>query len=361
MDIVSEILLSLVRLALGTQETVEIDESFDSWNDLLDISFNQGVPFVVSDGITKAVDSNPALTSGRGCEAILDFLGNTVMAEGKYASHKRTVSELCRVFHEHGVENVLLLKGIGISRYYPVPSHRPTGDIDIYTYGKSREADEAIRSLGIQVDSKFNKKHSELFFKGVLVENHHEYLDYSRSRNERMMNDYLHTLQGDELTEDGYLVPSPEKNFWFLACHMQSHFMLPAAITLRHLLDWGLFLNAESGRLDAQALMAKAVKFRMDTFISYASSLAQRVSGLNLSPFITVRTDPRAEERLLKEILREKIELKEDASRRPLLLAKKTLFYFRYYWKFKFSGLSFQEMFWDNVLNHFKLWSIRNV
>lgn len=38
---------------------------------------------------------------------------------------------------------MMVLKGYGLSLNYLKPSHRPCGDIDIWLFGKQKEADDA--------------------------------------------------------------------------------------------------------------------------------------------------------------------------------------------------------------------------
>lgn len=351
-----DILLSLVRLAIGTSDSIVIPGDFGDWESLERLAFGQGLAYVAADGLLKATEDDPTLIKGRGRKVILEWLLNVGKAEKNYAVHSAAISEICSILKDRGIEKTLLLKGLGLSVYYPVPNHRPTGDFDIYTYGKSREADKVFQELGCEGDFDPNQKHSHLEYKGIPLENHHHYLNRGRSRNETELNDYILTLSGDRLTEGGYYVPSPEKHFWFLICHMQSHLMSPESITLRHLLDWALFLKGEEANLDAGALMAKAREFRLETFASYMTSLAVKLFGLDLRQFVSITTDPSVEDRFLAEIIREKKGYTADASRRPLLLALKTMSYFKNYWKFKYAGLSFQEMFRNKARDHFRIW-----
>lgn len=78
---------------------------------------------------------------------------------------------------------MMLLKGYGLSKYWPIPNHRPTGDIDIYLMylnsegkEKSRPAWECADKLmtekfGILVDNSHHH-HSVFTYKGIMVENH---------------------------------------------------------------------------------------------------------------------------------------------------------------------------------------------
>ena len=53
--------------------------------------------------------------------------------EQKYARQKQVIVKLARFFAEHNIK-MLILKGYGLSLNYPVPSHRPCSDVDIWLF-----------------------------------------------------------------------------------------------------------------------------------------------------------------------------------------------------------------------------------
>ena len=66
----------------------------------------------------------------------------------------------------------MVLKGYGLSLDWPIPNHRVVGDLDIYNFGKWKEADSFIaEQLGIKIDDG-HEHHAVFNFNGVAVENH---------------------------------------------------------------------------------------------------------------------------------------------------------------------------------------------
>ena len=64
---------------------------------------------------------------------------------------KKAVVDLGNYYHNHGYQ-MLLLKGLACGVNWPKPEHRPYGDIDIYLFGKQKEADVVLaRELGIKL------------------------------------------------------------------------------------------------------------------------------------------------------------------------------------------------------------------
>lgn len=79
------------------------------------------------------------------------------------------------------------MKGVGLSTYYPIPSHREGGDIDIFTYSAdhsrksdaeaNRLADRLMEEKGIEVDLEHSEKHSMFYYKGIPIENHKTFIN----------------------------------------------------------------------------------------------------------------------------------------------------------------------------------------
>lgn len=63
-----------------------------------------------------------------------------------------------------------LLKGLGLSIYYPRPEHRECGDIDLWL-DNCDKGNRLIEELGIKINYD-SEKHAVFHYKGVMVENH---------------------------------------------------------------------------------------------------------------------------------------------------------------------------------------------
>lgn len=147
---------------------------------------------------------------------------------------------------------MLLLKGYGCSLCYPKPEHRPTGDIDVYLFGKKDEADDLVeKCLGIKVHREYHK-HSTYNYGGVEVENHAKFIDdVSHKSNIRFEQILMSVLDKEECLKnpiDNVLIPSPTFNALFLLRHTGEHFATNE-ITLRQVLDVGTFFQRYHSRL----------------------------------------------------------------------------------------------------------------
>lgn len=69
--------------------------------------------------------------------------------EKRYRRYCHTIAELSAFYKIHGITTVQL-KGVGLSTYYPIPSHREGGDIDIFTYSADHSRKSDAEATGWQ-------------------------------------------------------------------------------------------------------------------------------------------------------------------------------------------------------------------
>ena len=101
-----------------------------SWERIYRMAADHGLSAVVWDGICRlpAAQQPPRETRIR-------WALSAEKLEERYRHQQQTASKLAARFSEEGLR-MLLLKGLGLSRDYPIPEHRECGDIDIYLYGR---------------------------------------------------------------------------------------------------------------------------------------------------------------------------------------------------------------------------------
>lgn len=96
--------------------------------------------------------------------------------ETLYEDYQKVISELAR-FYDRQVVKMRLLKGYGLSLYYPVPNHRPVGYIDIYNFSLWKFADQMVNErLGIEVDDS-HEHHTVFAYQSVTVEKHFDFIN----------------------------------------------------------------------------------------------------------------------------------------------------------------------------------------
>ena len=245
-------LFALLRASLHQVETERASfhqVSEENWKQCYRLAARQGVMALAWDGITTLpAEFQPSralkLTWGM---AVQDY-------EAKYARYCRTIQELSTLYAEQGIVTVQM-KGVGLSTYYPHPSRREGGDIDIYTFSADVSkmtdaeanllADKLMEQQGIEVDM-HSYKHSNFYYKGIPIENHKFFLNVQDYPIAAQVDAILQKVLRPQRTDllDGeccILTPSPAFNTLFLAFHASQHY--GSGLALHHLCDWAMLIK----------------------------------------------------------------------------------------------------------------------
>lgn len=251
-------LLALLRAALsgGPTETAAFaGMSAEEWQACHRLAVAQGVMALAWDG----VEALPAALQPPRPQKLAWALA-VEKYEARYHRYCRTVAELSAFYAARGITAVQL-KGVGLSTYYPVPSRREGGDIDIFTCSADparmtdREANRLAETLmeeqGADVDRAHTPKHSLFYYKGLPIENHHTFLNTDIYPLAVPMDSLLRELMRPVPVEPGgegrVLIPSPDFNTLFLAFHAVQHY--PDGLALHHLCDWACLLRRHGLRI----------------------------------------------------------------------------------------------------------------
>ena len=276
-----KLLLNLIKMALGKSAECALPDALE-WSTLFGLSVKQCVPSVVLDGLNKSLVSAALPGKGVGKTDKLKWLGMLLNMERQYAIHESVVAALAAVYQSAGYR-MMLLKGYGLSKYWPIPNHRPTGDIDIYLMymdsdGKDKcqpawkRADLMMKEkFGVEIDNSHHH-HSVFTYKGIMVENHYDFINVHSHRSNQWIENEFKTLAlagSEEYTFDNgakLLFPSPLLHCLFVARHNACHFAAEH-LNLRQLLDWALFVEKRNEGMDWDYFWSTAKKMGMEKFV----------------------------------------------------------------------------------------------
>ena len=271
--------IRLVRSGAGlgaapVSDTADTAVTPGSWERIYRMAAAHGLSAVVWDGICRlpAAQQPPRETRIR-------WALSAEKLEERYRHQQQTASKLAARFSEEGLR-MLLLKGLGLSRDYPLPEHRECGDIDIYLYGESDKGDRILHEIGAHPYFDV-PKHSEYVWDGVLIENHRTILNVRRNRTERELNAVLVRLLEKEGTHGlapGIQAPRATFNAIFLIRHAAVHFQ-KEGIVLRHLCDWACFLTRHWDEIDHALFRTAMEDYRMDRFADLMTAAAVEYLG----------------------------------------------------------------------------------
>lgn len=271
------------------------------WQDIMDKSFRQGVGGIAFDALENVPESlRPSKN------IFYAWLGQVVVMERLYAKNKASISHLASFFQKNGVK-MLLLKGYGLSLYWPNSCHRPVGDIDIYNFGRQAYADEILKKyFGIKIDNSHHK-HSVFAFEDAVVENHYNFLNVYAHRSTAVVEQILHNELCDMQCSDiqNVIFPSVRFNSLYILRHSAEHFA-SVDINLRIVLDWGFFVKANT--VDWEWLIDKVDQVGMTRYLAILNAICINYLGFEKSRFPNLPEDKTIIDRCLKDILSPKEE-----------------------------------------------------
>ena len=263
MDTTTQQMLSLLRYSLNGISPDIVPANEQEWEKLFWLSRKHGVVTMVNDAAEKLpTDQQPqgdiALSWTLSAERIRYHYNH--QAEVLEALRKRSVAE--------GL-TLGLIKGMSLSRYYPVPSSRPCGDIDIFFLPLTQ--------------TNYQRGNALLGCPDAALENHLHFLDLNY-RSQRRAERYILASLND-VTPEGCL--SPMANFVYLLMHTVCHLTAKFKLPLRNILDWGMFLKANEAQLDPKQCSSVMRRIGMLPAYNMLTILAAEFTGADLRRYVT--------------------------------------------------------------------------
>lgn len=307
-------LLYLVRLGIDNNAESDFDYTGVNWRNIVDSSFAQGVPAIAVDGLQNLYEAHSGLTldiDNPELEALkYEWFGSCFSAESDYVRHQSAIAEFLKFCKLQDVR-VLLLKGYGLSLNYPIPAHRPCGDIDIYLFGYAEFVSQLVeRHWKVSVD-RGNPHHYVFSRNGITFENHITLLDVERHKNHFSDEQVFQKLiaEGCDEIEVGEkcFVPSVKLNSVYLLRHIAHHFAVEK-ITLRHILDWALFIKANASKIDWGFVYGYAKASGCSPFLNCLNGICVESLGFAAEDFPVRERNRKLQSRMLADILHPEFE-----------------------------------------------------
>lgn len=318
--------LKFIRLGIGTDETLSLKNHVD-WDAVEAIAERQGLLGVVFDGVKKLKDSRECAADSLPSQVTwLCWMGKVMQGyEQRSVLYKKAVASLAAFYNTHGFK-MMVLKGLACGLNWPQPEHRPYGDIDIYLFGKQKEADKALARfmtdphnqsnggslLPASQDEDFkidnsHHHHSVFNWKGFTVENHYDFMNVHHHKSNAEIERVLKELAQDdshfvELHGERVYLPSANLHALFLQKHAMAHFAA-VGISLRHLLDWGLYVKAHTDEIDWNWLDGALEKYGMKPAFNIFNAICVEDLGFEARLFPEIQPNPSMKDAVLNEII----------------------------------------------------------
>lgn len=367
-----QLLFELLQIALGNKEHLSRIYTVSQWTQAYTQARGQ-VGAVCFGAIEKlSSEERPPF------DLLMQWIALAEIQRKHYQHYKKVLTRLASFYRRYGVK-MLLMKGYGLSLDYPVPELRPAGDIDIYLIPESSPiyydgtvkeyADQVMECCwGIEIDREY-KKHSHFSVDGVVVENHDTFIDIDKHKSNLRFQTYLENLlvensNHNKLSEETLIgtpipncfLPSATWNALFLLRHAGEHFATEK-ITLRHLLDLGIFFQSHSSEIDWDFVLQVYKKENMMDFYNAISTICTRVFGINRDYFYGAIDCEDLANKVLRDVFTEYKPLpmsNEALSKMGIIRygVVKTCRWWKNRWKYKMVyNESILESFWGLAVN----------
>lgn len=302
---IQEVVLALLRHAIQGDEkgfALEVRHiDADIWKGAMELSVAQGVAALCFDSLEKMrKDELPPK------DILLNWYGISRQVEQSNGEYMRQVAAIAKSLHGKGVR-VVVLKGLACSSWYPKQEHRLYGDFDCFLCGDFRKGNEVMQAMGGRMDP-CCYKHSEIFFKGLMVENHQFLLNIRGSRRRKALERHLQRLiverpEGEREYVEGTAIeiPCADVNALFLMVHMFSHF-LDEGTNLKQLADWAVFLKQHQDKVDWEAFYYWTDRLHLSRFAEAVTFIAATHLGVSITRS-EIRLDGTYAKRILDDAL----------------------------------------------------------
>ena len=220
---------------------------------------------------------------------------------------------IVQALRKHGIDPVLL-KGQGISKYYPIPELRQCGDIDIYVGQENfAKACEVIGEMSAPEDHQgdiASLKHFHTKIGSVFIEIH-RFTDVYYPRRydlkyQKISDAGMHSnLVPMDFVGAEVLTPSIDFNVFFIFNHFWHHF-ISDGVGLRQICDWVRLLHVNYGKIDLDYLYNVLHELKLMKEWQVFGYIAVNTLGLPADemPFYDAKYEKRAS-KLLNLIIRE--------------------------------------------------------
>lgn len=302
-----KILLQLLRAALGNEAAVgELSSDID-WKEVIDLAFEQGVAAISVDGLQFSLELREeslewALDSPE-LEALkYEWFGEVFQVESDYENHRQKAAELTRLFAEAGFRSCIL-KGLSNAMFYPNPSHRQCGDIDIWVEGGRKRVLKFLRSRFKVGEAVVHHAHVEIF-PDLSVEVHYLpawlYNPFANRHLQRFFEQEADAQFGN-MTPSGFACPQPKFNIVFNAVHIYKHYFQDE-MTLKHLVDYYCILRYSSAE-DRREAFRVLKQVGLGKFTAWLMGRLERELGLSPELVLCPASDTETCHRPLGELL----------------------------------------------------------
>lgn len=341
---------SLLRCALlgkSIDDSLFASMQAEDWNELMDYFNKQGIF-----AITLSAIANSSVRPPR--KELLKWIGQANVLENRFKEQADIVRKLTKFFNKNGID-VLIMKGLALSSYYTKPESREFCDIDIYTFGDNKKANNLIRKRGIKIEEE--DKHDIFDIGGVHFEHHKTFLSVDFSIGRTLENHLLEICSQNIFlrSNDNWIIPNADFNAIFLLRHMTRH-LASEGCTLKNVLDYGLLLYKDGDNINWGKIVPILKETKLDKAFDTIVTICGKVLDEDFTRFYIQKPNTELVKRVFNEILNVDIFADRDSDINKRVI-KKTKRLFSRKWMYDTQLLPdkfWSEVIWGSIRDHIR-------
>ena len=260
-------MIGLLRYGILDVQPDRLLQSADvDWDKMMDFAAAQGLLAWVWDGICKLPKENqpPRIKSinwGLSAQEIWD----------EYHVHEQVLREIIDICLQNNIK-LLLFKGIALSKFYPKPESRPSGDIDFFLFNDYEKGNFLFAKKNV---SKTNKR-TGFDYKGVHIENHRIFLNAYTELQVNALSYLEESLNDVFKTAEGYYVMSPITCIVYQVMHLIAHVIdVTNPASMRLIVDVGMTLIYYRDEVNANDLKEVLIRLKIVDFFTLVVGCAE--------------------------------------------------------------------------------------
>ena len=257
-------------MALDNSYQMESSKGAD-WVGVLNLALEQGVQGIC----LEAIERLPAGTIPQ--QILLQWIGHSEMQRRQFEQTWRVACKLDKLWATDSI-HATVLKGRSIAKYYPVPYHRYSCDLDVFIGEEWGRACELLEEQGMSLVHEVYKE-VEFTLDNVYVECHRYITPLRGNKHLKEFEHYLRALldsETKEYFERTTLVCPPLMFTLMLYIEHAIGDFLHGHLTLKHILDWVVLRRQDFAR---SVFISRCKEFKFDKFLPLIDALADVVEG----------------------------------------------------------------------------------
>ena len=293
--------IDLIKVSIDNKKSLSRTPTPEEWKDIFTLAKQQtlvGILFCAVERLPKEQRPPRAI--------LLKWFAATEIIQEKNTKVNIDAVKLCEAIRKDGFRCVVL-KGQGIATYYPNPSLRQCGDIDLWIEGGTKKVLNYLRSKGpvtnivythldaeVPVDTEVEIHHNPTFFYNPIFLNRlHKYLN----EQDEIFNNFVNLSDGT----GKICIPTLEFNRYFIILHIYRHYF-SEGIGLRQLMDYYYVLKKEGTNESKQRTLEMFKKTGMMKFVAATMWVMQQVFSLE-ERYMLCTPNEKAGKKLMEEIM----------------------------------------------------------